>query len=247
MRKLLMIIGLAVVLGWPPISVNAGERENIVSSFARLSPSVGALYAQEDGGNFTFLCSATAIDRKGENQTVILTAQHCLRKGVSYLINFGDNRMRGITAWKVPHYVVDEEEYPRAFNQPLTDMALFLMDGTDVPVVPMAGTKKMKPGEKIITLGYPLGVTKINYEGIVSGYFNRKGSDLFDYIMLQIFGAPGSSGSAIINLATGEVVGVLVQAKQGYVGLPVIFATPANHVKYLIPVRTEKKNKYNQK
>ena len=218
----------------------ANERKQIVDLFEKLSPSVGALYAQEDNGNVVFLCSATAIGRE-QKKTVILTAHHCLRKGVSYLINFGDNQFRTLAAWKIPHYAVDEKEFPRVYNEPLTDMAFFLMDGQDVPIVPLAGNKKLKSGTKIVTLGYPLGVTKINYEGIVSGYFDRVGSDIYNYIMLQIFGAPGSSGSSIINLTTGEVIGILVQGKQGYVGLPVIFATPIEYKKYLRPVRTEKK------
>jgi S1-C subfamily serine protease len=114
------------------------------------------------------------------------------------------------------------------------------MDGTDVPVVPLAGeNEKTKSGGKIVMIGYPLGVTKINYEGIIAGYFDRLGSDIYNYLMLQIFASSGSSGSAVIDVNTGKVVGVLVAAKSAYAGLPVIFATPIDYIKHLMQVREQ--------
>ena len=52
--------------------------------------------------------------------------------------------------------------------------------------------------------------------------------------MLQSFGAPGSSGSAIVNAENNNVVGVLVSAEQSNRGLPVIFATPISYKRWLI-------------
>ena len=240
LRYLVVIMTtLSIVFGSMSV-VQASEREDVIKAFGRLSPSVGALYAQRSSGDITFLCSATAVDRH-EGKTVILTASHCLQKGVSYLINFGDNRLRSLLAWKIPHYDVDSNKYPRVYNEPDTDMALFLMDGIDVPIVKMADDEKLKPGSKIVMLGYPLGVTKIGYEGTISGYFDRLGTPLYNYLMLQIFGAPGSSGSSVIDVESGKVIGILVQAKQSYVGLPVIFATPISYRKYLLPINPEKK------
>lgn len=224
-------LGLVVVA----TTSQASERDAIIRAFADLRPSVGALYAQEEGGDMRFLCSATAVDRKGD-QTVILTAHHCVTKGVSYLINFGDNKLRAATVWKIPHYEVDKGKYPRKYNEPKTDMALFLMEGTDVPVVPIAKSSQLFLGSKIAMVGYPLGLSKISYEGIVAGRFNRVGSDQYDYLLLQIFGAPGSSGSAVISAKTREVIGILVSAKQTR-GLPVIFATPVEYMEHLMDVR----------
>ncbi len=238
MTKPLGVFLLAAVLAafsWP-VSAQPDEREAIIGTVARVSQSVGALYAQQEGGDIRFLCSATAVAREGD-ATVILTAKHCLEKGVSYLINFGDNRLRSLNAWQVPHYEVDPGKYPRVYNEPQTDMALFLMPGTDIPLVNMAVTSKdLRPGAKVVMVGYPLGLSKISYEGIVAGRLNRLGSDYYDYLLLQIFGAPGSSGSAVINVETGKVIGVLVAGKGGVAGLPVIFATPIEYREHLMEV-----------
>lgn len=236
MLRYIPIVVLAFLFSFGAPEVKAGEREDIIATIERVAPSVGALYAQEENGNIRFLCSATAVGYEN-GSTIILTANHCLMKGVSYLINFGDNRMRSLLAWKIPHYEVNATKYPKVYNEPDTDMVLFLTPGTDIPVIEMATkSQTVKRGGKIITLGYPLGVTKISYEGIVAGYFDRLGSKIYNYIMLQIFGAPGSSGSAVVDVESGKVIGVLVRAKTSS-GLPIIFATPVEYRKHLMNVR----------
>ncbi len=211
------------------------ERENLIETFASLSKSVGALYALESGGNMRFLCSATAVG-KHEKATIILTAYHCVQKGVSYLITFGDNQFHPLSVWQIPHYEISKGKSPRAYNEPETDMALFLMENGDMPLAKMDDGKTQITGSKLAMVGYPLGVAKISYEGIVAGHLNRPGADLHGYVLMQIFGAPGSSGSAVVSAKTGKVVGVLVAAKGDRAGLPVIFATPISFKKYLKPV-----------
>lgn len=230
-----MRILLVAILALAPMFVHASERDTIINTVDRVSKSVGALYAQTPGGDINFLCSATAIERWND-KTVILTAHHCLQRGVAYLINFGDNKLHTLTAWKVPHYEVDAEKFPRKYNEPETDMALFLMDGHDVPTVQMADSSRVKRGAKVVMVGYPLGVSKISYEGSVAGRFDRVGADQYNYLLLQIFGSPGSSGSSVVDVDTGEIVGILVSAKQAMSGLPVIFATPVEYRQHLIEV-----------
>ena len=226
-----------VLLPFLPAAAGAeeSERAEIIRTFADVRPSVGALYAQEEDGDMRFLCSATAVDRRGPD-TVIMTAYHCVQKGVSYLINFGDNKLRTARVWKIPHYEVDKEKHPRKFNEPKTDMALFLMEGNDVPVVPLSKSSRADLGSKVVMIGYPLGVAKISYEGIVAGRFDRVGSDNYNYVLLQIFGAPGSSGSSVVSVETGKIIGILVSAKEER-GLPVLFATPIEYMKHLMDVR----------
>ena len=229
-----MIRILAILLLLAATTANAGERDDIIRAFAKATPSVGALFAMQENGDMKFLCSATAVDRH-EGQTVVLSANHCLEKGVSYRIDFGDGYMRPLTAWKIPHYEVDAQKHPKRYNEPDTDMALFLLPGQDVPILQLAERSSLLPGARVLTIGFPLGVTKITYEGTVAGFFNRLGSVRYGYMMLQIFGAPGSSGSAVLDL-DGNVVSVLVSAKQAQAGLPVIFATPIEYKEHLIPV-----------
>ena len=231
---------LILILGLTTFSIPswAGERDKIIEALARLQPSVGALYAQEENGDMKFLCSATAVGRH-EKSTIILSANHCLRKGVSYLVNFGDNKLRSVRVWKIPHYEVDKEKFPRRYNEPETDMALFLMAGSDIPIVPLANGEAQVTGARVVMVGFPLGVAKIAYEGIIAGKFDRLGADFYGYLLLQIFGAPGSSGSAVVSVDTGNVVGILVAAKVNP-GLPVIFATPIQYQDHLIQVAPDK-------
>lgn len=210
------------------------EREQLIETFARVSESVGALYAMERDGDMNFLCTITAVDTF-EGKTVLLTAFHCVRKGVAYLVNFGDNQFHPAQVWKIPHYEASPDEQ-RDYNEPKTDMALFVSEHP-APLTPIAKAGRMPvQGGKIVTVGFPLGLAKVRYEGIVSGYMDRPGSDDDGYMLLQIFGAPGSSGSAVVDAVTGEVVGVLVAGQQARGGLPVIFATPHEYEKYLAAV-----------
>jgi len=209
------------------------ERQLLIETFSKLSNSVGALYALEADGDMAYLCTATAVGRYN-GKTIIITAYHCIRKGVSYLINFGDNKFYSVGVWKIPHYEIDANKYPRAYNEPKTDMALFLLDEIDIPIVPLAGNGRLIPGSKLAMVGFPLGIAKISYEGTVAGYLNRLGSDDYNYMLLQIFGAPGSSGSAIVSVVTGQIVGILVSGKSNrFSGLPVIFAVPIDYLKNL--------------
>ncbi len=232
--KIFLVSLMFVTFGSPVFSAELTERERIIEKFEEVSKSVGALYSMDSEGDMSFLCSATAIDRV-HNRTVILTANHCTRSGVAYLINFGDNNFRSLSIWKIPHYEISKQRFPKRFNEPDTDMTLFLMEGMDVPVIKVDIKARLKTGEKVVMVGYPKGIAKISYEGIVSGYLDRPGSNEYGYLLLQIFGAPGSSGSSIISMNTGKVIGVLTAASTSR-GLPVMFASPTSLMNNLMIV-----------
>lgn len=224
--------------GWAQAQVSQTSQEAMVEAFAEVSRAVAALYALESDGDMAYLCTTTAVGKTAEGSTIMLTAYHCVKKGVSYLVTFDGKQFHPARVWKIPHYELDRTKYPRAYGEPETDMALFLIEEPlDMRVMDMAANGSVPPGTRVVTVGYPLGVAKVRYEGIVSGYLDRPGDDSYNYILLQIFGAPGSSGSAVIDLVTGRVIGVLVAGKSGRAGLPVIFATPIDYRKHLLDVQ----------
>lgn len=205
---------------------------SIEALFERISPSVGALYAQEADGALKFLCSITIVG-KTATQTELLTANHCVQKDVSYLVTFDGRMFHSARVAKLPGEQIDPQKFRRQYNQPQTDAALFVVDSLLVPsVVPLGDDAGLVPGRSIVTVGFPLGATKIRYQGSIAGRYERPGSDINGYLILQIFGSPGSSGSAVIEEATGTVVGILVSGRQGF-GTPVIFATPVSYLKFL--------------
>jgi len=208
----------------------------LIELFARVSSSVGALYTQSADGDLKFTCTVTVVEHI-EGRTALLTAGHCVDRDVSYMVTLDGKRFYAAKVWKLPPELIDPQKHKRSYGEPAVDMALFI---TDEPLpakaIRMGMTLEAVPGLGVVTVGYPLGVTKIRYNGIVAGAFERPGADLDGYIMLQIFGAPGSSGSAVIEQNTGSILAVLVQGKQGHAGLPVIFATPIRYQQYLTPV-----------
>lgn len=228
------ILALIFALSFVGVSV---AHELPTGLMEKVSPSVGALYKMEDGGNMSFLCSVTAVGKDG-GSTVLLTAYHCVNKGVSYRVTFDGKTWHQARVWKIPGYEVDDKKYRRNFSDPEVDMAMFLVDGIDAPIVPLAQNSKMPVGSEFVNIGFPLGIAKIHYRGSIAGVYDRQGADQDGYVLLQAFGAPGSSGSSIIDAQTGEIKSVLVSGRGGRAGLPVIFATPINYRTYLKPVPT---------
>lgn len=224
-------LGLILILSLLAVKATASE---LVESFRAVSPAVGALYSRNMGGDLTFKCTVTAVDKQN-GSTVFLTAYHCVSKDVAHLITLDGRQFYAARVWKIPHDKLDAQKYPRRYGEPETDMALFLVDkALDITTIPLGDDKGIEAGTQILVVGFPLGISKINYEGIIAGRLEQPGSDQDGYLMLQSFGAPGSSGSAVINGETNTVIGVLVSGQQANSGLPVIFATPISYEHYLI-------------
>lgn len=210
--------------------------EELPEAFRKLSPSVGALYVQETSGNLQYNCTVTAVGRY-EKATVVLTAFHCVEKGQAYLVTFDGRQFYGARVWKLPRWHVDDVKFKKKWGEPDVDMALFLLDNvSSIAIVALGDDQSIQFGERIVTVGFPLGITKTRYEGIIAGRLDKLGADRHGYLILQIFGAPGSSGTSVVSLKTGKVLGVLVGASQSSVGLPVIYATPLQYQTYLMEV-----------
>lgn len=223
---LVVLIGITI---WSNIS-RAGE--SLIKSFRTVAPSVGALYTQNDSGDMKFTCTSTVIESE-EKEVVLLTAGHCASDNQEFLVTFNGANFHRAVVWRLPPDVKDFK-YKRKFGEPKVDMALFkVFDKLTIPEIKLGKDVQVVTGQDVIASGFPLGVTKVGYYGTVAGIYTRPGK-AYGYLMLQIFGAPGSSGSAVIDVATNLVVGVLVAGKEGRAGLPVIFATPISYIKYLV-------------
>lgn len=204
--------------------------------FKQFSPSVGALYAQSGNGSLSFNCTITAVERTPE-YVVLLSAWHCVSKDTAYLVTFDGRQFYPANVWMIPHEEVDAQKYPRSYGEPKTDMAFFKASlPIHIPVIPLGTDVGVEAGHRILVIGFPLGITKVRYEGIIAGRLERPGAETDGYLILQSFGAPGSSGTAIVNEATGRVIAVLVSGQSAGSGLPVIFATPIDYKRYLLEV-----------
>jgi serine protease Do len=119
---------------------------------------------------------------------------------------------------------------------PLTDLAVIKIDGSNLPSVPLGDSTQLHPGQTVLAFGNPLGFSFTVTRGIVSA-LNRPNPFAADrrspgqFIQTDAAINPGNSGGPLVN-AHGEVVGIntfLVSETGGFSGMG--FAIPAQIVK----------------
>lgn len=93
-------------------------------------------------------------------------------------------------------------------SDPLTDIALLDIDGTDYPTVSFGSSEDLKVGEEVIAVGSPFGLGGSVTSGIVSAKSRNINSGPFDdFIQTDAAINRGNSGGPLFNVE-GEVVGV---------------------------------------
>jgi len=111
----------------------------------------------------------------------------------------------------------------------MSDVALLKVQATNLPVLQIADSKKVKPGQWVIAIGSPFGFDHSVTAGIVSGLGRPSidGSQRYvPFIQTDVAINRGNSGGPLLNTA-GEVVGINSQIfsnSGGYMG--VSFAIP---------------------
>jgi serine protease Do len=119
---------------------------------------------------------------------------------------------------------------------PLTDLAVIKIDGSNLPSVPLGDSTQLHPGQTVLAFGNPLGFRFTVTRGIVSA-LNRPNPYAADrrspgqFIQTDAAINPGNSGGPLVN-AYGEVVGIntfLVSETGGFSGMG--FAIPAQIVR----------------
>lgn len=127
-------------------------------------------------------------------------------------------------------------------SDPTTDLALVKIDGSDLHVIPMGDSEKLKVGEWVLAVGNPFGFTSTVTSGIVSAKArnissstgSRSSGGIESYIQTDAAVNHGNSGGALVNLK-GELVGIntAIYSQNGsYVGCS--FAIPTSIVNKVI-------------
>jgi tetratricopeptide (TPR) repeat protein len=106
------------------------------------------------------------------------------------------------------------------------DIAIFRVDGKDLPTVKLINNAGPNQGESVIVIGSPLGLEMTVSDGIVSSVRDKGG-------VIQITApiSPGSSGSPVFN-SKGEVVGVASFLFRG--GQNLNFAISSSRIRKLL-------------
>jgi serine protease Do len=119
---------------------------------------------------------------------------------------------------------------------PLTDLAVIKVDGSNLPSVPWGDSTAVRPGQTVLAFGNPFGFRFTVTRGIVSAV-NRPNPDPTDrskpgqFIQTDAAINQGNSGGPLVN-ARGEVVGIntfLFSPSGSFSGMG--FAIPAQIVK----------------
>jgi serine protease Do len=112
-----------------------------------------------------------------------------------------------------------------------TDVAVLKIDARDLPVLPFGDSARMEPGDLVLAIGNPFGLSQTVTMGIVSAV-GRGGlgiEEYEDFIQTDAAINPGNSGGALINHA-GELIGINTAIVSGLGGgnQGIGFAVPIN-------------------
>ncbi|MGA8440815.1 MAG: Do family serine endopeptidase [Candidatus Sulfotelmatobacter sp.] len=119
---------------------------------------------------------------------------------------------------------------------PLTDLAVIKVDGTNLPNAPWGNSTSLRPGQTVLAFGNPFGFRFTVTRGIVSGLnrpnpFSRNGRAPGSFIQTDAAINPGNSGGPLVD-ARGEVIGIntfLVSNSDSFSGMG--FAIPSQIVR----------------
>lgn len=121
-------------------------------------------------------------------------------------------------------------------RDPLTDLAVLKINGSNFPSVPLGDSTKLHPGQTVLAFGNPMGFRFSVTRGIVSA-LNRPNPDPEnrrkpgEFIQTDAAINPGNSGGPLVD-AHGEVVGIntfLISSSGSFSGMG--FAIPTQIVR----------------
>jgi len=118
---------------------------------------------------------------------------------------------------------------------PLTDLAVIKVDGSNLPNVPLGDSTSLHPGQTVLAFGNPLGFRFTVTRGIISALnrpnpFAQNRRAPGEFIQTDAAINPGNSGGPLVNVR-GQVIGIntfLVSETGGFSGMG--FAIPAQIV-----------------
>jgi serine protease Do len=149
----------------------------------------------------------------------IVTNNHVVQGATDVRVTLNDRRI-------LPAKVIGTD--------PLTDLAVIKVEGSDFPAVPWGDSTQLHPGQSVLAFGNPYGFRFTVTRGIVSA-LNRPNPESDarkpgQYIQTDAAINPGNSGGPLVN-ARGEVVGIntfLISPSGSFAGMG--FAIPTQIV-----------------
>lgn len=160
------------------------------------------------------LGSGVIVDAHGH----VVTNHHVIQGAVEIRVQLADGRIATPTV---------------VGTDPDTDLAVLRVDIVDPPVMPLGRSNDLRPGDVVLAIGNPLGLSQTVTQGIVSatGRGQLGVTDFEDFIQTDAAINFGNSGGALIN-ADGELIGINTAVLAQHLGTDGIgFAIPVNMVR----------------
>jgi serine protease Do len=169
-------------------SAISSAQDTLPSLVKRIEPAVVQIITYDHRGEKRGQGSGFFVSAQGE----ILTNRHVLERAFEAQVKTADGKMYAIKS------IVGEDQD--------ADLLKFTIDAA-APALPYLPVIAIPPekGERVMTVGSPLGLEQTLSDGIVAAIRDIPGSGKVIQITAPI--SPGSSGSPVVNMR-GEVIGV---------------------------------------
>ena len=151
----------------------------------------------------------------------IVTNYHVIDKATSGTVTLSNNTTYDID------YVLG---YSKPTNFGDKDLAVIKINATNLPVCTLGDSDRVQVGDKVVTIGNPLGIQNVVSEGIVSKVWTNNESLPAGLIQITAPISPGNSGGPLFNMS-GEVIGV--NTFYSTEGQNLNFALPINWLKQI--------------
>lgn len=173
------------------------DTRNVLSFADRLEPvlpsvvRIGRLNKSSEGSlRLAGLGSGAVIDAKNG---YVITNAHVVNEGEAFLINVPDGRVLEATLVGI---------------DPPTDIAVLQTDDLRVNAVSIADSDKLRVGDVVFAVGYPLGLEQSLSLGVVSGLGRTSSREgLQDFIQTDAAINSGNSGGPLLD-SQGRLVGI---------------------------------------
>jgi len=165
------------------------------------------------------LCTATAYEKTGKDTYHLITAGHC------YLVEGGKFFVQHDIGKKQTLYPVAVLKHE--FDTPVDFMVLELKTSEKIPTIPLGDERDASLYDPILDVNFSLMFTKHHSHGVIASNIMDESSMDPDYgdcelcvnrYMVQLFAGPGASGSSVIDLNSGKIIGVLTGGSNATIG-----------------------------
>ncbi|MFH1382591.1 MAG: trypsin-like peptidase domain-containing protein [Chloroflexota bacterium] len=195
----------------PPVANNTLAFPSIADVVAKVKPSVVAINVQVVALSFfnqpitqQGAGSGWIIDKDG----IIVTNNHVVQDASTVTVTLDDGRT----------FEVDPKSI---YTDPLSDLAIIKIDASNLSVLEVGDSTKLRIGDWVVAIGNSLGQGIRATQGIVSSLGVSlpvsQGQTLYNLIDTTAAINPGNSGGPLVNLS-GEVIGI-TSAKIASVGV----------------------------